>query len=145
MSNTLYDRDFYAWATEQAAMLRAGKFSAMDVENIAEEIDGMARSERRELTSRLAILLTHLLKWQMQPERRGRSWLLTIVEQRGEAISVLEENPSLRSQIGEIMAKAYKGAVTAARRQTKIPKSAFPAQSPWTFDEAINGEPTDDE
>ncbi len=145
MSNSLYERDFYAWATEQAALLRAGHLSAADVENIAEEIDSMGRSERRELTSRLTILLTHLLKWQMQADRRGRSWLLSIVEQRGEALSVLEENPSLRSQIDQIMATAYTRAVVAARRQTKIPKSAFPAQSPWTFDQAINGEPTDDE
>ena len=75
MSNSLYDRDFYAWANEQAALLRAGRLTEADIENIAEEIESMGRSEKRELVGRLAILLQHLLKWQFQPGRRSASWL----------------------------------------------------------------------
>lgn len=62
MSNTPYERDFYAWANEQAALLRAGRFDRADIENIAEEIESMGRSEKRDLVNRLTILLTHLLK-----------------------------------------------------------------------------------
>ena len=68
---TLYDTDFYAWTNEQAALLRAGRWSEADVENIAEEIESMGRSERRELVSRLTVLLMHLLKWRFQPTLRG--------------------------------------------------------------------------
>src|SRR5277367_4729636 len=80
-SSALYERDFYAWAIEQAALLRAGKLSVADVEHIAEEIESMGRSEKRELVNRLAVLLTHLLKWQFQPGLRGNSWRLSIEEQ----------------------------------------------------------------
>lgn len=63
MSNAdTYSRDFCAWATEQAALLRAGRLADADIENIAEEIESMGRSEKRELVNRLTVLLTHLLK-----------------------------------------------------------------------------------
>jgi len=61
--NSNYETDFYGWANEQAALLRSGQLSAADIENIAEEIESMGRSEKRELISRLIVLLTHLLKW----------------------------------------------------------------------------------
>jgi len=144
MSDTLYERDFYAWANEQASLLRAGRLSAADIAHIAEEIDSMGRSERRELTSRLAVLLTHLLKWQAQPERRGRSWELTILEQRREVASVLEDNPSLGGQVADILAKAYQTALLVAQRETDLPATAFPAESPWTFEQAMHGEPAAD-
>lgn len=84
---TRYEQDVVAWAREQAALLRAGKFSAIDVEHIAEEIEDVGKSEQRELSSRMSVLLAHLLKWQYQPGRRGSSWQRTIREQR-RALSV---------------------------------------------------------
>jgi hypothetical protein len=138
MSNTLYERDFYAWANEQAALLREGRFTDADIANIAEEIDTMGRGENRELTNRLAVLLMHLLKWEVQPERRGRGWLLTILEQRRQVADVLDDNPSLRSQLPSILANAYKTALLVARRETDLPKAAFPADCPWTFEEALH-------
>jgi Domain of unknown function DUF29 len=140
VSNSLYERDFYAWANEQAALLRAGKLSALDVENVAEEIESMGRAQRNELTNRLAVLLTHLLKWQFQPERRGRSWELTIREQRRQVGRDIKQNPSLRPLVGEILADAYGDALLAAQRETELPETAFPAGCPWTFDEAMNTE-----
>ena len=88
-----YDSDFYTWAQEQAALLRQGLFSNLDVINLIDEIEGMAKSERRELESRLAVLLAHLLKWQYEPERKGRSWRATIKEQRRKVLRVLQQNP----------------------------------------------------
>jgi hypothetical protein len=140
MSNTLYERDFYAWANEQAALLRAGKLADADIANIAEEIDSMGRGERRELTNRLAVLLAHLLEWDAQPERRGRSWLLTIREQRRQVIDVLDENPSLRPQLDVILAKAYGDATLAAAREVDCDEDRFPATLPWTFDQIMHGE-----
>src|SRR5271168_5304601 len=92
---TLYDTDFYAWANEQAALLRAGRLSEADIQNIAEEIESMGRSEKRELVSRLAVLFQHLLKWRYQPGFRGNSWRLTIEDQRQEVSDHLSENLSL--------------------------------------------------
>jgi Domain of unknown function DUF29 len=140
MSETLYERDFYAWANEQAALLRAGKFSAADIANIAEEIESMARAERNELTNRLAVLLAHLPKWDLQPERRGRSWVLTIRGQRRQVARNIKQNPSLRPQLGEITADAYGDAVLAVLRETDLSEEAFPAECRWTFDQAVNGE-----
>ena len=61
--NKLYDQDGYGWAAEQAALLRAGKLSALDIDNLAEEIDSMGKSIKNELVNRLVVLLQHLLKW----------------------------------------------------------------------------------
>ncbi|EQD45100.1 protein containing DUF29, partial [mine drainage metagenome] len=93
---TTYDKDVVAWANEQAALLRAGKFSAIDIEHIAEEIEDVGKSEQRELASRMAVLLAHLLKWQFQPEHRSNSWMRTIKEQRRAIAAHIEETPSLK-------------------------------------------------
>ncbi|HLB99535.1 MAG TPA: DUF29 domain-containing protein, partial [Acetobacteraceae bacterium] len=96
MSNSLYDRDFYAWANEQAALLRAGRLAEADLENIAEEIESMGRSEKRELNSRLRVLLMHLLKWRHQPMLRSKRWSNTIAAQRDDIVDHLADNPSLK-------------------------------------------------
>src|SRR3977135_2624419 len=100
---TLYDTDFYAWANEQAALLRAGRLAEADIENIAEEIETMGRSEKRELVSRMSVLLLHLLKWQFQPARRGNSWRLSIENTRYQLEEHLDDNPSLKSQLDQVM------------------------------------------
>jgi Domain of unknown function DUF29 len=79
---TAYDTDIIAWSKEQASLLRSGKLSAIDIEHIAEEIEDVGKSEQRELANRMAVLLSHLLKWQYQPERQSGSWQRTIKEQR---------------------------------------------------------------
>ena len=140
----LYDRDFYAWANEQAALLRAGRLSAADIAHIAEEIESMGRSEKRELTSRLAMLLAHLLKWRFQPERRGRSWQATIREQRSEVADVLADIPSLGARLDELLPNAYGKAVQIAIRETDLPEETFPAICPWSFEQAMGCEPDSD-
>jgi hypothetical protein len=135
---TLYDTDFYAWTAEQAALLRAGRLSEADVENIAEEIESMGKSERSELINRLAILLAHLLKWRYQPGLRGRSWRLTIDEQRDALRDHLADNPSLKSQLDDLTARAYRRARFGAERETHLPRSIFPPDCPFTFDEAMH-------
>lgn len=77
-----YETDVVAWANEQARFIRAGQFDLLDLEHIAEEIEDVGKSEQRELASRIAVLLAHLLKWQYQPDRRGASWRATIRTQR---------------------------------------------------------------
>lgn len=85
-----YENDFYGWTQQQAALLKAGRLNDLDIVNLIEEIETMGRSEKRELQSRLMVLLVHLLKWKYQPARRGRSWLLTIKGQRMNLEDVIE-------------------------------------------------------
>ena len=138
MKNSLYDRDFYAWANEQAALLRAGRLAEADIENIAEEIESMGRSEKRELINRLTVLLLHLLKWQFQPALHGNSWRLTIEEQRYRLEDHLKDNPSLKAQLGQAMRDAYRLALVEAQRETGLARSTFPSDCPYTFDQAMS-------
>jgi len=77
-----YESDFYAWVLRNAQLIRQGQFSLIDRENIAEELEGMARTDKRQLASRLAVLLAHLLNWEFQADKRSSSWRGTIKEQR---------------------------------------------------------------
>jgi hypothetical protein len=132
---SLYDRDFYAWTNEQAALLRAGKLSAADIEHIAEEIESMGKTEKRELVNRLAVLLMHLLKWQYQPLGRCTSWRLTIKEQRRELLDHLADNPSLKAKLAEATVSAYGRAQLSAARETNLPETTFPDICPWAFEQ----------
>jgi Domain of unknown function DUF29 len=95
VKSPLYDRDFFAWSRQQAELLRAGKLAQADIEHIAAEIDSMGRTEKRELISRLSVLLLHLLKWRYQPDKRGPSREASIRVQRKLA-DHLDDNPSLK-------------------------------------------------
>jgi hypothetical protein len=126
-----YDTDFYAWALDQAARIRALAVRGLDVENVAEEIESLGRSDRRELFSRSRVLLLHLLKWQFQPERRGVSWITTIREQRFQIEIVLSESPSLRRMLPEIIVKSYRYAVEQAALETNLDMAVFLKSCPW--------------
>ncbi len=133
-----YQDDFYAWAMQQAALLRAGRFAVADIENIAEEIESMGRVEKRELVNRLTILLMHLLKWQFQPGFRSASGSSSIREQRIRLRSHLQDNPSLKAKLDEAYAEAYELAVIGAARETGLPEGLFPAALPYRFEEAMD-------
>ena len=139
-ASSLYDRDFHAWAHEQAALLRAGKLADADIAHIAEEIESMGRTEKRELVSRLTVLLMHLLKWQFQPERRGRSWVATIRNQRLDVADHLADNPSLKARLPESLAAAYERARNSAAAETDLPDSLFPRECPWSFEQIMGAE-----
>ncbi len=126
-----YQSDFYSWTQEQAALLKAGRLQELDIENLIEEIETMGRSEKRELESRLAILLVHLLKWQYQPVRRGRSWQLTIDEQRLQFSKVLNDNPGLKPHLDQIIKDAYTLAIIRSSKETALEKNIFPDACPW--------------
>jgi hypothetical protein len=136
----LYDRDFYAWANEQAALLRAGALAAADIDHIAEEIETLGRSEKRELVSQLEVLPLHLLKWRFQPERRGKSWEVSIFNTRDALAVHMADNPSLKSVLPESVATAYRRALRNASLETGLPDSVFLLECPWTFEEAMESD-----
>jgi hypothetical protein len=132
MSNTLlYDQDFYAWTQEQAGLLREAKLDQADILNIAEEIESMGRAEKRELTSRLTILLLHLLKWQHQPSHRGASWRASIANARDDIADHLDDNPSLRATFPAAVTAAYRRARRQAAAETGLEESLFSLICPW--------------
>jgi hypothetical protein len=134
-----YEEDFYAWTVEQSRLLRSGKFSHIDAANIAEEIESMGRSDRRELKSRLVVLVMHLLKWRHQPSARSRSWSATIDEQRIQIESGLAESPSLRAMTTAMLSEAYEIARVRAIAETGLSDDLFPNTCPFTADEVMSG------
>ena len=135
-----YEKDFYAWAVHNAELIRQGKFSEIDVEHVAEEIESMGKSERRELVNRLAVLIAHLLKWQFQSIKRSRSWLVTIENQRLGIADLLEESPSLHHELRERFFHAYERAILIASEQTGIEKSVFPKFCQFSFDQCLKND-----
>ena len=135
MNSTTPEQDFYAWTQKQAQLLRTGKLDEIDWQNIAEEIEDMGRSEKRQLESRLEILIMHLLKWQFQPNLRSRSWQLTIKEQRLRLEKLLQENPSLQGNLMEVIAKVYPLASLSAERETGL--SLLPEVCPYHVTEIL--------
>ncbi len=105
----LYERDYYTWALEQARALREQRVAELDWKNLAEEVEDLGKSERREIQNRLEVLLTHLLKLQFQPKRRSRSWNATIAVQRVQLRQHLDQNPGLKPSIPTLLAQAYEG------------------------------------
>jgi len=138
--SALYDKDFYAWSREQAALLRAGQLGEADVEHIAEEIESMGKTEKRELVSRLTVLLMRLLKWRFQSDFRGVSWQLNIEEQRLQIKLHLADNPSLKAIQDAAVGDAYRLAVIGARRETGLSAETFPQSCPWTFAQAVDAD-----
>ena len=133
-----YNRDFHAWAREQAELLRAGRFSQLDVEHVAEEIEDLGKRERRALQSRLGVLLGHLLKWRCQPDYPSRkSWRATINAQRRSLAQLLDENPSLRAGLDQVIARAYADGLDLAVAETPLDYDAFPSACPWSADEIL--------
>lgn len=119
---SLYDKDVLAWSIEQAALLRERRWSALDIENLAEEIEDVGNSVRRELGSRMAVLIAHLLKWQYQPQLRSNSWRRTIKVQRTGIVRRLGKVPSLRSALSDDdwMQDAWEDALLIAMKETGL-------------------------
>lgn len=138
MSANLHATDFFAWTQQQAALIKAGRWLEIDTEHLAEEIEDMGKSERRTLESRLEVLLMHLLKWQYQPGYRGRSWRLTIKEQRIRLIEHLQDNPSLKGKLDQILISAYRLAVIGAERETGL--DGFPDTCPYSMAQILDSE-----
>lgn len=131
-NSVAYEDDFFAWTQDQARLLREGKLSSVDAENVAEEIESMGRSDRRELESRFVVLLTHLLKWQVQTEFQSRSWRSTINTQRDEIAALLADSPSLKPIVDQPRPILYTRARRNAADETGISEKGFPQTCPFT-------------
>ena len=142
MGTTTYKTDVIAWAQEQVRLLRAGHFDALDIEHIADEIEDVGKSEQRELESRMAVLLAHLLKWQHQPGRRGSSWQRTIKEQRKAIARRITKTPSLKSDLqdAEWWEGVWGDALIKAADETGIAFDKLPTTCPWTEQQVFSAD-----
>jgi len=130
-----YARDFYTWLMEQARHVRAGRWDAVDRDNLAEEIESLGREQFNKLESALRVLLIHILKWDHQPRRRTKSWVITIKDQRIEFEQVLQDNPGLKSRLDEALTRAYRRARLQAAKETGLDEEVFPTTCPYDWNE----------
>jgi DNA-binding transcriptional regulator YdaS (Cro superfamily) len=133
-----YDHDYYAWLTRQAALLAERRFADLDLDNLIDEIQDLARSEKREIDNRLNVLLVHLLKWSHQPAQRSGGWASTIIEQRARLLKRLQESPSLRAYPGEVLDEEYAIARDKAAAETGLRAATFPKSCPYTIDQVLD-------
>jgi len=132
-----YERDFYSWSLEQARLIRAGQLAAIDRENVAEEIESLGREQFNKLESAIRVLLVHMLKWDHQPRKRSRSWVLSIEAQRVELDHVLSDNPGLKPRIGEAIERAYRRARIETAKETGLEKAAFPEKCSYSWHDIV--------
>lgn len=137
-SRSLHDRDFYGWVEQQCTALEARDSTQLDWEGLKEELEALGRQEYRELVSRLGVLLGHLLKWELQPERRSRSWFLSVREQRRAIRRLLEQNPSLRSKLEPALEDGFQSGVDLVLRETDLALRMLPAASPWSLEQVLD-------
>lgn len=138
--NYKYEEDFYGWTVNTAQLLRDKKMSEIDFDHIAEELEDMVSSNETQMINRLTLVLSHLLKWQFQPNMRGHSWIYTIREQRKRSKIHLRKNPSLKSKLNEILLDAYDISVLEAAKESGLDEKTFPSECPYTFDQIMNDE-----
>jgi hypothetical protein len=132
-----YEHDFYTWTFEQARLVREGRWTAIDRENVAEEIESLGREQFDKLESALRVLLMHMLKWDQQPERRSRSLTLSIKIRRIDLEDVLEDNFGLKARMGEAIEHAYRLARLDAAIETELDENEFPVECPYSWDAIV--------
>ncbi len=132
----LFAEDETAWLDEMAELIAAGDHAELDYANLQEYLTDMAKRDRREVFSRLVVLITHILKWQHQPDKRSSSWQGTIFEQRRE-LEGAAEGGVLRAHADEVLAKAYERGVEQTVVETGLLAETFPADCPYTFDDLL--------
>jgi Domain of unknown function DUF29 len=143
-ATSLYDTDFIAWSTQQAALLKARKYDQVDWDNLIEEIQDLGKSQRQAIASYLTVLLTHLLKWQYQPSGRQYtqqgepkgSWAGSIRYSRLELAQLLDENPSLKNYPQTCLDVSYRKALKIAAQETGL--KDFPDQCPFAMAQILD-------
>jgi hypothetical protein len=136
----LYDLDFFEWTQRNAELLSQGCFSLADIPHIAEELADMGKRDQREVQGFLRRLITHLLKWQMQPANRSASWQSSIADSRVQLKGIFKQSPSLKRFAAESIVDVYPDARRQASIETGLADSAFPRECPYEFDQLLDAD-----
>src|SRR5207237_7533549 len=131
---SLYEQDETAWLEQTAGLVAQRRFAEIDHHQLSEYLADMARRDKRDVLSRLVVLLAHLLKWEHQPQQRTKSWEATILHQREELQDLLESG-TLCNYAREVLAKAYQRAAREAALEMGADISALPEVCPWSLEE----------
>ncbi len=132
----LFEKDETAWLDNMAQLLNERRFNMLDYSHLEEFLLDMAKRDRREIKSRLVILLAHMLKWDYQPRRRSKSWQRTLHTQRWELREALESK-TLYRYAQEVLDKAYAVAVERAAMETGWKLKKFPAECPYSLEQLL--------
>jgi Domain of unknown function DUF29 len=133
----LYESDETAWLEAMSELIEQGRVDELDYPHLAEYLADMAKRDRREVESRLTLLIEHLLKWTYQPEKQTGSWRRTIVVQRQELAEMCGKGV-LRSHAEENLAKSYAKAAERAISETGLAFNTFPTESPYSLDQLLS-------
>ena len=138
LTTSLYDRDYALWLETTIEQLRQQNFDQVDWENVLDEFESMSKRDRRSIKSNLVILLLHLLKWEFQPEMRSGSWTGSIIEHRQRLRDLLDDSPSLRNYVAEVISLAYSDAIIRAVNETGLEIAMFPIDCPYDILNILN-------
>ncbi len=145
----LYEKDFALWAELNAQLLREGHFELLDVENLAEEIEDMARSELRSCISYLVVIMVHMYKWDHfrhltkgGTQKGGFSWVYSVERAREEIRMLFEDSPSLKRKLPEMLEKAWRLASVdileeVAKLGVRLKRKDLPQNCPYTYEELM--------
>ncbi|KOR32141.1 hypothetical protein TI05_09150 [Achromatium sp. WMS3] len=133
-----YEKDFYSWIYRNINLLRQHNFEALDIDILIDELESMAKGDRRKLISHLMVLISHLLKWQFQPEQRSGSWRGSIRKQRIQIRKQLEDSPSLKNQLVTGINSAYPDSLKLAIEETGLKADTFPDECPYSITQLLN-------
>ena len=132
---SLYDTDYVAWLAEQMAHLRAGRLGALDVENVALELESLMKSERRQVRNRLEVLISNLLKWDHDADQRSNRWRAIVQKQRSRIRRLLRDSPGLGRELEAMCQDVLADAVRAAAIESRLSEASFPHALPYTVEQ----------
>jgi hypothetical protein len=124
--------DYAAWLQAQLCLLRERRFEELDLTNLLDEVSDLGTSDYKAFVSAIEIVVAHMLKWDVQPERRSNSWIASIEEHRARIEQDLEDSPSYKSRFEDAISRAYKPARALASKETDLPLKLFPATCPYS-------------
>ncbi|MSV29727.1 MAG: DUF29 domain-containing protein [Bryobacterales bacterium] len=136
-TKTLYDTDFVEWSAHTAQLVRAGRLDEVDLENLAEEIEGLGKRDRWAVHAQLRRLLLHQIKRRIQPEREGASWRRSILNSQERITSSVKDSPSLKPFFEKDLRGIYTRAVRAAFLETGVKTANLPEICPFTMDQLL--------
>lgn len=142
-NKTLYGQDFYLWIQTTIQHLQERNLEQLDIENLIEEIDSMGRSEKKELKTRLVVLIEHLLKlqyWIEEKDDNAGGWRNTVVEQRRQITYTLADSPSLKAILNDVFLPCYQDAKKDTINKYQLPSNLFPEEPPFSLAQVLNAD-----
>ncbi|MBK1987034.1 DUF29 domain-containing protein [Sphaerospermopsis aphanizomenoides BCCUSP55] len=139
----LYDQDFYLWIQTTVQQLKERDLEQLDIENLIEEIDSMGRREKKELKTRLVVLIEHLLKlqyWTEEKDYNARGWRNTVVEQRRQIAYTLADSPSLKAILNDVFLDCYQDARKDTINKYQLSSNLFPEEPPFSVTEVLDAD-----